>query len=75
VLPALRDPCYLRVGGQPLISCAHLLGLPMEEIASAASSFRSPRHRCSLHQVSSGIVIVSDAAKAPGGTPGKVEGS
>ena len=53
------------------IACAHRLGLAMEEIASAASSFRSPNHRCSLHQLSSGIVIVSDVAKAPGGTVAK----
>ena len=50
------------------IGCMHLLGLAMEEIAAAASSFRPVAHRCSVHQLSSGQIIVSDTLKAGGGS-------
>jgi len=50
------------------IGCMHQLGLPMEKIATAASSFRAVAHRCSVHQLSGGQIIISDVSKAPGGT-------
>ena len=50
------------------ISCMHLLGLAMEEIANTASSFRPVAHRCSIHQLSGGQIVISDVAKASGGT-------
>ncbi|MGI9590479.1 MAG: Mur ligase family protein [Myxococcota bacterium] len=50
------------------IGCAHRLGLSMGEIAATAATFSPVPHRCSLHQLSSGQIVISDTVKAPGGS-------
>lgn len=50
------------------IACMHELGLPLATISEGAGSFRGIPHRCSLHQLSGGQIVIDDALKAPGGT-------